>query len=378
MNGAFRIDIGSKPGVWNYGYIYDVKIGDNTLTGRLGGHPDYTYTPYADGKWHHFALVYDRDAQEGFFYMDGKLELNGAVPSPYSKVTNGYVKEFTMGTPFWEDKYTTNFRLDNIRISRGALRPYQFMTTVAEESLEHYASASFENGFIMQPYTNFFGEAGAAVKFTEEGVAPVCENERPAKVLTAGRNGTVVADGNRRSARINGGAITYPDRALIADSAEFTVQFFMKMNSLNAGAGIARVNRGASTIVTNAVTWALSFADSAGNLALKVDTAAAEGQTRNFNAGVTCGSWHHIAMQFGVENGNSVVKMYRDYELIDVWTLHGKIITRPRLMNFMIGAGEDPAAAFNGWIDELRITPGVVPVEEFVYPLRKGHFLLVR
>ena len=207
MNGAFVINIGSKPGVWNYGYIYDVQIGNYTLTGRLGGHPNYTYTAYADGKWHHFALVYDREAQEGFFYMDGKLELKGAVPSPYSKVSNGYVKEFTMGTPFWEDKYTTNFRLDNIRISRGALRPYQFMTTVPEESLEHYASASFENGFIMQPYTNFFGEAGAAVKFTEEGSAPVCENERPAKVLTAGRNGTVVADGNRRSARINGGAI---------------------------------------------------------------------------------------------------------------------------------------------------------------------------
>jgi hypothetical protein len=64
--------------------------------------------------------------------------------------------------------------------------------------------------------------------------------------------------------------------------------------------------------------------------------------------------------------------------LIDTWTLQGEIITRPRLMNFMLGAGEDPAAAFNGWIDELRITPGIVPVDEFIYPLRKGFRLIVR
>ena len=127
-----------------------------------------------------------------------------------------------------------------------------------------------------------------------------------------------------------------------------------------------------------AVTWALSVADSAGNLTLKVDTEAEEGQEHSFNAAVSCGNWHHIAMQFGVEDGNSVVKMYRDYELIDTWTVQGRIITRPRFMNFMLGAGEDPAAAFNGWIDELRITPGIVPVDEFIYPLRKGLRLIVR
>ena len=378
MNGAFAINIVAAPGAWSYGYIFDVSIGGNKLQGRLGGHPTYTYTSYADGKWHHFALVYDRDTQEGFFYMDGKLELKGAVPSPFSDVKNGYVKEFLMGTPYWEDHYITNFRFDNIRISRGALKPYQFMTTISEETLEYYASASFENNFVMQPYTNFFGEAGAAAKFIDEGVAPICEKVRPAKKLSVGKNGTLITEDNRHSVRINGGAITYPDRALIADSDEFTVQFFLKMDSLNVGAGIARVNRGSSTLVTNAVTWALSVADSAGNLTLKVDTEAEEGQEHSFNVAVSCGNWHHVAMQFGVEDGNSVVKMYRDYELIDTWTVQGRIITRPRFMNFMLGAGEDPAAAFNGWIDELRITPGIVPVDEFIYPLRKGLRLIVR
>jgi hypothetical protein len=83
-------------------------------------------------------------------------------------------------------------------------------------------------------------------------------------------------------------------------------------------------------------------------------------------------------MQFIVEDGNSVVKLYKDYELVDTWTLDGKIVTRPRLMNFMLGAGEDTTVGFNGWIDEFRLTPGFVPASSFIYPVRLGSVILVK
>jgi hypothetical protein len=196
--------------------------------------------------------------------------------------------------------------------------------------------------------------------------------------VTAGRGGAAAVDPNRTALRLEGGAITYPGRALVAHSETFTVQFFAKMKEIRAGAGLARVNRGSETALSSAVTWALSFADADGNLSLKVDTDKAAGQVRTFAAALSPGVWHHLALQFAVEDGHSVISLYRDYALVGTWTATGTILARPRLMNFMLGAGEDPAAGFDGWIDELRVTPGLVPVEEFLFPKNRGLIFWMR
>jgi hypothetical protein len=293
-------------------------------------------------------------------------------------VINGYIKQLILGDSYWGDHYSTNFRFDDVRITRGALRPYQFLTTLPIENVDDYASASFENDFVMTPYANFFGEAGTPSAFTADGRTPVLEKARPARILTLGKKGAELTDSNTYSLRIDGGQVLYSNRALMAESDEFTVQFFMKPNSINEKAGIARINRSSTTLVTEEVTWALSFADSDGNLSLKVDTDARAGQTHVFQTAVASNVWSHIGMQFITENGNTAVKLYKDYELVDTWTLEGKIVTRPRLMNFMLGAGEDSTVGFNGYIDEFRLTPGFVPVSSFLYPVRLGSVILVK
>jgi hypothetical protein len=380
MNGAFNIQMVGSPTAWSYGYLM-ATVGGVSLenNGYIAKHPKLSRKTFADGKWHHFALVYDKAAGESYFYLDNVLHLSGATPSPYfSKVNNGYIKQFILGDSYWSNHYSTNFRFDDVRITRGALRPYQFLTTLPIENVDDYASASFENDFVMTPYANFFGEAGTPSAFTADGRTPVLEKARPARILTLGKKGAELTDSNTYSLRIDGGQVLYSNRALMVESDEFTVQFFMKPNSINDKAGIARINRTSTTLVTGEVTWALSFADGDGNLSLKVDTDAEAGQTHTFQAGVANNAWCHIAMQFTVEDGNSVVKLYKDYELVDTWTLDGKIVTRPRLMNFMLGAGEDSTVGFNGYIDEFRLTPGFVPVSSFLYPVRLGSVILVK
>lgn len=379
MNGSFNIQMVGKTSAWSYGYLM-ASVGGVSLqnNGYLPAHPSLSRKTFADGKWHHFALVYDKAAGESYFYLDNVMHLSGVTPTPYSPVNNSYVKQFILGDSYWGDHYSTNFRFDEIRITRGALRPYQFLTTIPIENVDDYASASFENNFVMAPYTNFFGEAGTPSVFTENGKTPVLEKMRPARILTLGKKGTELTDSNTYSLRIDGGQVLYSNRALMAESDEFTVQFFMKPNSINEKAGIARINRTSTTLVTEEVTWALSFADSDGNLSLKVDTDARAGQTHVFQTAVASNVWSHIGMQFITENGNTAVKLYKDYELIDTWTLDGKIVTRPRLMNFMLGAGEDSTVGFDGWIDEFRLTPGIVPASSFIYPVRVGSLILVK
>ena len=139
-----------------------------------------------------------------------------------------------------------------------------------------------------------------------------------------------------------------------------------------------RVNRGTDTDVTNAVTWALSFADSSGNLRLKVDTDAATGQTHDFTGSFADGIWHHVAIRFAGDGDDSAVTLFKDAVPVGSWNVSGRLLTKPALMNFMMGAGEDETAGFAGLIDELRVSPGIVDSALFMTPFRRGSIILVR
>ena len=379
MNNTFTISMGGKPGAWNYGYMV-VTFGKTTLrnNGEFASQPTYTKKSYADGNWHHLAFVYDKEADEVRFYVDGEMRLSGEGPFTFDEMNRSYLKTLVIGDSYWDNHFTTGLHIDDVRISRAALRPYEFLTTIPSENAKDAASASFENDFTMEPYTVFFGDEGTPGVFTADGTLPSCVKARPSMVLTRGKKGAEITDANTYSVRINGGKVVYPGRALMCDSSDFTVQFFMKAEETVANAGIARINRNSKTDVSSDVTWALSFADDNGNLVLKVDTDKAANQTRVFNTAVNENGWCHIAMQFMTENGNSIVKLYKDHELVDTWTLDGTIATRPLDMNFMLGAGEDVTAPFNGWIDEFTVTPGFVPASEFVYAVQKGLIILVK
>ena len=330
-----------------------------------------------NNKWHHCAIVYDKENSRADIYFDYVWRM-GAVsvavtPSRHKSYWNGLL----IGGCYWKDRALGDFSFDEVRVSRGALRPYQFLTSKAVEE-DLLARASFEDNLVMTPYTNFFGAAGTASAFVAGAAKPKCVRTRPARVLTAGPKGDIVTDSNRYSLEFNGGKVVYPSRTLLADTDEFTLEFFIKTDDARPGAGIMRVNRETSSAITNAVTWALSFADSNGNLHLKLDTDAEEGQTHEFAAALADDKWHHVGVQFARSDGNTEIKVYRDAELVGSWTANGRLLTRPRELNFMLGAGEDAAAGFVGLVDELRITPGIVPHTEFLTSRRKISTIVVR
>ena len=378
MYSAFQVQAQEAKGNWKDKYLW-ATIGtvDLKTAGGTAG-----ITGCFNDKWHHLAIVYDKESSKADFYLDYTWRMGASdIPALGLSQNNNYQKGLVIGGSYWDRSSFTHkvgdFSFDEVRVSRGALRPYQFLTSKAVEE-DLLARASFEDNLVMTPYTNFFGAAGTASAFVTGGANPKCMRTRPARVLTAGPKGDVVTDANRYSLEFNGGKVVYPSRALLADTDEFTLEFFIKTDDARPGAGIMRVNRETSSAITNAVTWALSFADTNGNLHLKLDTDAEEGQTCEFAAELADGKWHHVGVQFARSGGNTEVKVYRDAELVGSWTANGRMLTRPRSLNFMLGAGEDSAAGFVGLVDELRVTPGIVPESEFLTPRRKITTVILR
>lgn len=53
-------------------------------------------------------------------------------------------------------------------------------------------------------------------------------------------------------------------------------------------------------------------------------------------------------------------------------------MTNPSRWHRPFGAGDDPSVGFIGWIDELRVTPGVRSVSTFLTPVHKGFLIIFR
>ena len=374
---AFYIMVYQTAGTWQNGQIC-ARIGNTDLNSDWASHPTYSKATYNDGIWHRCALVYDKDDSRAELYIDGKVVMSkDSVPAPSLARHASYSNGLLIGGDWYTDRWAGDMHIDEVRISRGALRPHQFLTATAfEEDL--LARASFDGDLVMTPYTNFFGEAGTASAFTSGGSAPGYSRDVPAKALKKGRDGDVVVERNSRSLEFQGGKVVWPGRALVADADEFTVEFFIKSSSAVPGAGIMRVNRGSEADVTSAVTWAISFADASGSLRMQVDTDEAAGQTHDFAAALADDAWHHVGIQFAADGADTLVSVYRDKSLVGTWSATGRLLTNPREMNLMLGAGEDQSAGFSGCIDELRIAPGIVDPSSFMTPISNGMTIIVR
>ena len=171
----------------------------------------------------------------------------------------------------------------------------------------------------------------------------------------------------------------YVDEALFASQihphtpANFTVDVFIKMNRhVNYPLLVGKVRTGSSP------TWSLSLSGADDLVRCRFDTypvdwnlgehTYAENSQNGFNqcfsTGVpgNDGKWHHAA--FSYETATKNVKIYVDYVLKANGTTINPIVYTDGDILIGMGAGE---RAFDGWIDEVRITPRLLTPDEFLY-----------
>ena len=185
-----------------------------------------------DGRWHHVAYVYDAAAETMTGYVD------------YKQVTTAVVGSGGLGAEIRISGQDSSYQtlpgcVDEVRITRRALSPAEFLTThdcVTGPTLAH---ADFEDGMDLTPDTGLIG-AGVASARTG-GSVPVLDDAVPGRIAMDGEAMQDVRD-NRKSLRVDGGKIGWTDVALLRQPT-FTVEFFAKLEHLDSVANLIRLTR---------------------------------------------------------------------------------------------------------------------------------------
>lgn len=328
-----------------------------------------------DGVWHHLAYVYDRDEGSEVFYLDGK-RIYGQQREALKSGTHtlGFLDEAT-GDYFMilnscaahtinGGGTMTDTVFDEIRITKKALRPCEFLTTLPKEDSKTLAWYSFEDDSLANGV--YDGAIGAgALSGTAEFSA-----RTPGKadeLLDSGR--TKIRD-NFASLSTAGGKGVWPRNSLL-ERTDLTVEFFAKMKSASANAGLVTALKSAAG--TNSADLAVSDAMWSVRVGPDGMTPAvyANGETVAFPASAALNvNWHHYAVAFMPDNGNTTLKLYFDHELVKTDMVTGEI-ELPSATGGAIpmvgGVSGGTDAAFNGLIDEVRISGGELGVNEMLY-----------
>jgi len=323
-----------------------------------------------DGQWHHLAFTYTHTNRAVDIYIDyvrkggGNSYSNLIYDAGQLRIGQGAGARAFDG---W---------IDEIRLTDDVLLPDQFMTVIPttstrgywtfEDGAEGTTAGTLTNGFYA-PLMH--GTAGA---INGGSPAPAFSGERPPTStarISDGLNGPTVnlnagslffvssglpSDLNSMS----GGVVTVSGARACAQTTNFTAEAFIRTNrKVNFPQIIGKTRAGG-------LAWSLAI-NSAGNLRARFDTqvppdTAGNNQTFESSAFVYDGRWHHVALSY--DYPTKTAKMYVDYEKV-----YEGVTLNPLWLDtnsILIGAGDQ---AFDGWIDEVRLTDRVLAPTEFLY-----------
>ena len=345
------------------------------------------------GEWHHVALVFDRDAQTVAQYVDyneaGKLTdflLDASVDttrySRYLQLFGGYGHS---------NNQQMQGAVDGVRLTKHALKPWEFLKKGAVESEpvgRVRAWISFDGDYAVKPRTNDI-PAGVASDGTGFG-------QSVPGILVEDGVGNTLIETNRNSLALPG-TVQFPHNVLLdsIDMRTHTLEFYMKFDEIPASdyMTLVRFNEGPSS--GGDVVYGVRYRYGNDKLSLRVDTVSSaqkDAVPGHFNQGVEFsdsgladGKWHHVALTFTPDEtvtetyprGKTTIAFYRDRKYISSGTARGILRT--------VGGGEISATSLTvgstglaGNIDEVRISQGVLSVDEMMHARRPKRGLVVR
>lgn len=336
-----------------------------------------------DDKWHHAALVVNAQWKKVILYRDykpiGTVSYNGTlVPTTKAIVVGGS----DYADPVFDGS------IDDLRITMRALTPGEFLTeshfdatqtTLAWVSFEDTVNSA--SGALLN---------GVAAKGTDAGTEPsFVAHGRNAKILDGENN--VLKLGNVKALAFDKSVVKYEDNLLLPLFKDQTIEFMIKAGPQSASAGVIRSNVYREN--ANLPTWGLSFANTgdATVLHLRCATQAYNGTVTESAinedmAGVVVGDdrWHHIAMTIHPYNDpgrKTTISVYKDYSAEPVWTKTvdgGWPFYGSGNGGIWLGATSSATSFFKGQLDEVRISQGLLTVNEFLRSGKNGLAILFR
>ena len=366
------------------------------------------YVPVANivgGDWHHVALVVDRTNQRAALYFDGKpvrIVKNFVLASGVSTYSNNDYRFLKIGEGWGGNSATAlhGLSIDEFRITRRALAPQEFlMAGVASDAA---TCEALENG-TTRAWIGFEGDlsvgpnGSSIVGSTNASTVSMIYSQdvlgvRRGKVVDG--NGTVLRESNTSSMHFSGAFgynDTSPDTAsqrlffernvlLERDMKSMTVEFFMKgtAGQAKAWSSIIRMYGNATGADNNGERlWGLGYEDAGGHIYVVMDH---NGTNQSLyypddTVSLADGKWHHIAITFEPNGNNKTLcNVYKDYEQFgSQHTFNGELECGDYGTSSMaIGS------RYNGYIDEVRVSKGVLSVDQMLHVQKKGLTIIVR
>ena len=313
-----------------------------------------------DDKWHHIAISYDRPTKTHSLYLDYKLVGSKTLDTELdASASNTSGNSYLFG---WDSDAEGGVSglFDGIRLTTKVLLPQDFLTTRAIAAESYSLMLDFEESIeTVKPYGD---------------IIPAGVNSAMANGVEAKLEGAVVATRvrsydnapervNRKSLGLAGSTVVYPRNVLIEALKDQTIEFFLCGKSAAPNCGIiALKDEGGNAI------WSFA-ANSTGGLALNVG-----GNSYDLETSLSDGRWNHFALSFA-ENaeGTVAMKIYRNRTLLkSEQILSMAAYAKAKLV---LGGGE---GVFTGNIDEIRISPKALGVEELMQPYIKGTLFIIR
>lgn len=358
----------TKPGMFIvvYSNITNANLSSKWTSFNVGANLD-------DGNWHHAALVYDAENQTLKVYIDYqhmKTENNVKLSTVPAVAAIG-------ATPWG---YIQHFHgwIDSVRFTQKVLEPSEFLNASsrvydeAENTVFHFAMDGDYEAFAG-------GQAimGIGYPHGDDDAAPAFASEvRHAELLQDGEGGSNVHT-NEGSAYMAGSTIHFPN---VPGQGAFdqTAEFFCRLTSIPYLAGLLRVNAKANGMDIGDPVWALygemtyiQFrCSTVTNGVVSVDRYLATTVTK---ASLCDDKWHHVGVTFQqVDAGeNTQITLYIDGEQKWQAKLTGTLYTYDSNAVAIGAASQHADGAITGYIDEVRITKGVLPPSRFLCRYRR-------
>lgn len=347
-----------------------------------------------DGKWHHVAVTYSTPTRLATMYVD--YTSRGTMTTTHEVTYTNFSMFIGKGAG---SNQAFDGWIDEMRLSDAVLAPVQFLRTYSvPESAQLYYTfddaapyGSSATTLVSETYSPTMNGLTANSTQRPTFSAEVPPDSTPR--ITEGYKGSVVNADNRGSLcfvntglpgntnATTGGQVAIPG---YLHPSNFTVEAFFKMNRhVNYPLLVGKIRYG------DYPTWSLSLSCTNWSLGLgdvvrvRMDTfpdGAAGDYAQGFNQGFYTafngddGKWHHVA--FSYETATRQVKIYVDHILRTTGTSINPVVYTDGDIVVGNGAGE---RAFDGWIDEVRITPQVLEPSQFLYTLpRLGTLTTIR
>ncbi|MBN1556980.1 MAG: LamG domain-containing protein [Lentisphaerae bacterium] len=337
------------------------KVGARFDTAQQSAQTFVSSKNVEDGEWHHVAITYDGGTSNLEVYVDYQDVGGGTVKGPIDYTTGSFLIGNGAGALAF-DGWIDEVRLsDTVLVANEFLRFSGEPQTIAYWTLDDGTPPNTAGTIATD--TNSPALDGIA-SGNGSGAAPTFDSDRPGRVITDGPDGPWLNNKNSVSLRFinttvttaNGGKVAVSDNDPLLRPAEFTIEGFFKV-----GAHVDYPALFAKDRTASGCSWGLGL-NNADQLFVRVDTAAAANQSQSTAPTVDDGAWHHAALTY--DANTRALDVYLDYQDVGGFRVTGALSYDTGALSIGV---ENNFRAFDGWIDEVRLSEGCLATNEFLH-----------